>query len=66
MKIRQEQPEDFPAIYELVQAAFLTAEQADGTEQDLVVSLRHTAQYVPKLALVAEKEGQILGMDFGP
>ncbi len=61
MEIRQEQPEDFPAIYELVQAAFLTAEQADGTEQDLVVSLRHTAQYVPKLALVAEKEGRIIG-----
>ena len=61
MHIRQEQPEDFPAIYELVRSAFALAPTRDGDEQDYVVSLRGGKNYIPRLALVAEEGGRILG-----
>lgn len=59
--IRQEQPQDYEAIYELVKTAFATAEHSDGSEQDLVVRLRGSANYIPDLALVATDGPKILG-----
>jgi predicted N-acetyltransferase YhbS len=38
--IRQEKPIEFPTIYQLVKAAFETAEASNGKEQDYVNRLR--------------------------
>ncbi|MEG0503363.1 MAG: N-acetyltransferase [Raoultibacter sp.] len=61
ISIRQEKPSDYEAIYELILAAFATAEEADGTEQDLVVKLRKGDAYIPELALVAVEDDVIVG-----
>lgn len=61
MLIREEKEKDYPEIYELVRAAFGSAEHADGNEQDLVTALRKGAAYIPALSLVAEAEGRIVG-----
>lgn len=61
MTIREERPADFPEIYELVQAAFKTAKVADGSEQDFVDKLRQRKGYIPEFALVAEKDGKLIG-----
>lgn len=61
MIIRQEKKEDFDKIYKLVELAFKTAQVSDGKEQDFVLKLRAGAGYVPELALVAEKENEIIG-----
>ncbi len=61
MYIRQETAKDFDSIYSMIKSSFATAEHADGDEQDLVLRLRKSAAYVPELALVAEKDGVILG-----
>ena len=61
MKIRRETPEDYEAVYAVVQRAFESAEHADGTEQDLVTALRNGDGYIPELALVAEEDGEIVG-----
>lgn len=50
MKIRQEIPDDYPAVYTVIQAAFAAAAHSDGTEQGL-----------PALSLVAEQDGQVIG-----
>ncbi len=59
--IRPEQPEEYPVIYELVKVAFATAEVADGDEQDFVERLRGLPGYIPELALVAERGGELVG-----
>lgn len=61
MDIRQEQPSDYKAVYEVVKAAFATAEHSDGHEQDLVAALRHSPSFVPELSLVAVIDGKIVG-----
>ena len=61
MKVRQEQPRDYPEIYELIKNAFATAPNADGDEQDYTNKLRESERYIPELALVAEKEGCLVG-----
>ena len=61
MKIRQEQTTDYAEIYELVKSAFATAEVTDGDEQDYVNNLRKSDKYLPELALVAEKDGRLIG-----
>ena len=53
MNIRTERPDDYEAVYSLVEQAFASAEHSDGTEQDLVA--------VPELSLVAEIDGKIVG-----
>lgn len=59
--IRKEMPQDYKAVYELIQEAFLTAEHADGTEQDLVAALRSSGAFLPELSLVAELDGMLAG-----
>lgn len=57
--IRPVREKDFPAIYELVKAAFQTARVSDGTEQDFVEELRRREGFC--LELVAEREGALTG-----
>ncbi|PHV71792.1 GNAT family N-acetyltransferase [Sporanaerobium hydrogeniformans] len=59
--IRQEQPTDYETIYEVIKTAFETAAVKDGDEQDYVSHLRKSSKYIPELALVAEKDGHIVG-----
>lgn len=61
MLIRQENSQDFDAVYALVKAAFETAEHRDGNEQDLVNALRKSDAFIPELSLVAEQDGTIVG-----
>ena len=61
MNIRTERPDDYEAVYSLVEQAFASAEHSDGTEQDLVAALRKGEAFVPELSLVAEIDGKIVG-----
>lgn len=61
LEIRSEEEKDFEEIYNVVKRAFETAEHSDGNEQDLVVALRDSENFVPKLALVAIKNNKIVG-----
>ena len=61
MIIRPEEKQDFNEIYTVVKAAFATAEHSDGNEQDLVVNLRNSKSFIPKLSLVAIEDEKIVG-----
>lgn len=61
VRIRQEQGFDRAEVYEVVKAAFASAEHSDGNEQDLVTALRGSGSFVPELSLVAEEDGRIVG-----
>jgi putative acetyltransferase len=56
MQIRTEIPTDYPAIANLLRAAF-----KQEAEALLVERLRLSARYIPELTLVAEKEGLVVG-----
>lgn len=61
MLIRQETSKDHSKVYDLVKLAFETAEHSDGNEHDLTNALRQSEAFVPKLALVAEVDGELAG-----
>ena len=61
MVIRQEQPADYEAVYQVVKEAFANAEHTDGHEQDLVVALRKSKSFIPELSLVAVEDEKIAG-----
>ena len=61
MLIRKEEPKDYEIIYSLIKDAFVSAEQSDGNEQDLVNALRKGEAFLPDLSLVAEIDGKIAG-----
>ena len=61
MVIRQEQPADHEAVYQVVKEAFANAEHTDGHEQDLVVALRKSKSFIPELSLVAVEDEKIAG-----
>lgn len=61
MIIRQETQNDYGEIYNVVKAAFESAEHSDGNEQELVNALRKSESYVDKLALLAEVDGKTAG-----
>ncbi len=61
MLIRQATPSDYDEIYNLITNAFMTAEHADGNEQDLVVALRKGEAFIPELSLVAEVDKEFVG-----
>lgn len=48
-------------IYKLVKKAFLTAEESDRNEHELVLALAKGDAFVPQHSLVAESEGQLVG-----
>lgn len=61
MFIRQEKPQDYEKVFQLIKEAFATAEHADGNEQDLVAALRKSEAFIPELSLVAERNGELAG-----
>lgn len=61
MLIRPEEPSDFLAIHQLVETAFRTARVSSGDEQNFVLRLRRSANYIPELALVATEDGELIG-----
>ena len=61
MRIRIEQPEDFPKIRKVITTAFKTATHSNENEQDLVEKLRETDAYINELALVCEDGNEIVG-----
>ncbi len=61
LEIRQENKEDYEEVYNVVKTAFETAEHSDGNEQDLVVALRNSNNFIPQLSLVAIQDGKIVG-----
>ena len=56
MNIRVEQPEDIPAIADVVAAAF-----GSPAEAQLVDAIRASPGFVPELSLVAEIDGAVVG-----
>ncbi len=61
MIIRKEIKSDYDEVYALIKASFASAEHSDGTEQDLVVRLRNSEEFIPELSLVAEDANGIIG-----
>lgn len=61
LEIRQEDKNDFEEVYNVIKTAFETAEHSDGNEQDLVVALRGSDNFIPELSLVAVQENKIIG-----
>ena len=61
IEIRQENEKDYEEVYKVVKTAFETADHSDGNEQDLVVSLRKSENFIPELSLVAIQDKKIVG-----
>ncbi|SOE20277.1 Predicted N-acetyltransferase YhbS [Spirosomataceae bacterium TFI 002] len=61
IKLRQEKPSDFKAVFDLIEKAFRTEKFSDHKEQFLVERLRQSAAFIPELSIVAETEGKIVG-----
>ena len=59
--IRQENKNDYEEVYNVIKIAFETVEHSDGNEQDLVVALRDSDNFIPELSLVAVKDSKIVG-----
>ena len=61
-KIRQETPEDYREVYELVRLSFASAAHSDGTEADYLNEVRGKDTFIPELSLAAEeKSGRLIG-----
>ena len=61
LEIRQENKNDYDEVYKVIKEAFETAEHSDGNEQDLVVNLRKSDNFIPELSLVAIQDNKIVG-----
>lgn len=61
MRIRLEEINDRPAIFQFVEEAFKTAKVKDGDEQNFVDRVRASEGYLPELAFVAEEGTEIIG-----
>ncbi len=59
--ISTERPQEYEAVYDLIQKAFLSAKISDGYEQDYVDRLRRGTNYIPELALVAYCGKELIG-----
>ena len=60
IEISKEEKSDYEEVYNLVKTAFEKAKESDGNEQDLVVNLRNSDNFVPELSLVAKKDDKIV------
>ena len=61
LEIRQENKKDYNEVYNVIKTAFASAEHSVGNEQDLVVALRKSKNFIPKLSLVAVYDDKIVG-----
>lgn len=61
MNIKLVNKEDYDKIYTFVEEAFKTAEVSDGTEQDFVLELRKSSNYVPELEFAAYDKNILIG-----
>ena len=61
LEIREENKKDFDEVYNVIKTAFKTAEHSDGNEQDLVVDLRKSDNFIPELSLVAVQDNKVVG-----
>lgn len=61
MDIKLVNKEDYDKIYTFVEEAFKTAEVSDGTEQDFVLALRKSSNYVPELEFTVYDKNIIIG-----
>ena len=61
LEIRRENKNDYDEVYNVIKKAFETEEYSDGNEQDLVVSLRKSDNFIPELSLVAVQDNKIVG-----
>ncbi len=61
LEIRQENKKDCAEVYNVIKKAFMSAEHCDGNEQDLVVNLRESNNFIPELSLVAIDDNKIVG-----
>ncbi len=61
MIIRQERPDDYLEVYELVKQAFATTSHSDGTEQDYLNEVRKKKSFIPELSFVAVEADTIVG-----
>lgn len=61
MDIKSVNKEDYDKIYTFVEEAFKTAEVSDETEQDFVLELRKSSNYVPELEFAAYDKNILSG-----
>lgn len=61
LKIRQESPNDYKAVFNLIEEAFKNEIHTDHREQFLVERLRKSDAFIPELSIVAEVDGKIVG-----
>ena len=61
IKIRIEQEDDYDTVVNLTEQAFRNMPCADGDEHILVRNLRLSKDFDPRLSLVAEYKGRIIG-----
>ena len=61
LEIRQEKIKEYEEVYHVIKTAFETAEHSDGNEHDLVLALRKSNNFIPKLSLVAIEDNKIVG-----
>lgn len=60
--IRQEEQRDYPAVYNLIKAAFANMQESDHKEHLLVERLHRSGAFVPELSLIAEtRDGKVIG-----
>lgn len=61
IQIRQEEPADYPAVFEIIEEAFRKLEISNHQEQFFVERLRKSDAFIPELSLVALIENKIVG-----
>jgi predicted N-acetyltransferase YhbS len=59
--IRQENPADYPIVFDLIKESFKNEEHTDHREHFLVERLRTSDGFVPELSLVAAIDGEVVG-----
>lgn len=59
--VRQEQKTDYDIVFEIIEDAFNSMPFSDGSEGELVFRLRKSANFEPRLSLVAEDDGMLVG-----
>jgi len=59
--IRQEIPDDFKEVSDIIEDAFQNEEISDNTEHRLVERLRNSEAFIPELSLVAVNGNEIVG-----